>query len=60
MNPRLVSSNTSIMIVDDVLATGKTLYAIIDLLRKAYVPIVNISVLIVAEFPIHQGREMLD
>ncbi|KAJ5096687.1 phosphoribosyl transferase domain protein [Penicillium angulare] len=59
MDPRLVSSNAPVVIVDDVLATGKTLCATIELLRKAHVPTENISVIVIAEFPIHRGREML-
>ncbi|KAJ5214786.1 phosphoribosyl transferase domain protein [Penicillium chermesinum] len=59
MDPSLIPSNTSIVIVDDVLATGRTLCATIDLLRKARVMVHDISVMVVAEFPIHRGRELL-
>ncbi|KAJ5100909.1 hypothetical protein N7456_006961 [Penicillium angulare] len=59
MDPRLVSSNAPVVVVDDVLATGKTLCATIELLQKAHVPAQNISVIVIAEFPIHRGREML-
>jgi adenine/guanine phosphoribosyltransferase-like PRPP-binding protein len=45
--------------VDDVLATGKTLYAVLQLLDKAGIGAEDISVMAVAEFPVHRGRELL-
>ncbi|CAD6440148.1 6a518c36-a464-4d4f-966a-6cea4503f103 [Sclerotinia trifoliorum] len=59
MNQDLVSKGTSVVIVDDVLATGKTLCAVLQLLIKAGVCVEDISIMVVAEFPVHRGREML-
>ena len=47
------------MVVDDVLATGNTLCAVLQLLTKAGVDVENISVMVVAEFPVHRGRQVL-
>ncbi|KAI1061056.1 hypothetical protein LB507_010162 [Fusarium sp. FIESC RH6] len=48
-----------VVVVDDVLATGITLRAIIELLVKTGVSIEDISVMVVAEFPVHLGRTRL-
>ncbi|RBR25779.1 uncharacterized protein FIESC28_01409 [Fusarium coffeatum] len=48
-----------VVVVDDVLATGITLRATIELLVKTGVSIEDISVMIVAEFPVHLGRTRL-
>lgn len=48
-----------VVIVDDVLSSGETLCAMVELLVKAGVRVEDISVLIVAEFPVHRGRELL-
>lgn len=50
---------TSVVVIDDVLATGKTLCAVLALLKEAGVGAENVSVTIVAEFPVHRGRELL-
>lgn len=49
----------SVLVVDDVLATGRTLLATLQLLGKAGVEPESIHVLVVAEFPLHRGRELL-
>ncbi|KAK4185616.1 phosphoribosyl transferase domain protein [Podospora australis] len=50
----------AVVVVDDVLATGRTLCAVLQLLVKAArISVENISVLVVAEFPVHRGREFL-
>lgn len=59
MNQDLVPEGASVVVVDDVLATGKTLCAVLQLLTEADVSIYNISVMVVAEFPLHGGRELL-
>lgn len=59
MNRDAVGPGTSVVIVDDVFATGKTLSAMINLLIGAGVHVTDISVLIVAGFPAHRGRELL-
>ncbi|KAH7174664.1 uncharacterized protein B0J16DRAFT_375471 [Fusarium flagelliforme] len=48
-----------VVVVDDVLATGITLQATIELLLKTGVSIDDISVMVVAEFPVHLGRARL-
>ena len=47
------------VIVDDVLATGNTLCAVLQLLTKAGADVEKISVMVVAEFPVHRGRKLL-
>lgn len=49
----------SVVVVDDVLATGKTLAGLLQLLQKAGVSGERIRVLVVAEFPENQGRKIL-
>ncbi|KAJ4422948.1 hypothetical protein N0V82_002342 [Gnomoniopsis sp. IMI 355080] len=48
-----------IVLLDDVLATGTTLCAMLRLLRKAGVGVERLRVIVVAEFPFHQGRALL-
>ncbi|KAK1825987.1 hypothetical protein QBC39DRAFT_365439 [Podospora conica] len=48
-----------VLVVDDVLATGKTLLAVLRLLGKAGVGVERVAVLVVAEFPFHEGRKLL-
>jgi adenine phosphoribosyltransferase len=55
----LVSKARSVVVVDDVLATGHTLCAVLSLLTQAGIKDSNITVMVVAEFPAHRGREML-
>jgi hypothetical protein len=45
--------------VDDVLATGETLCAVLELTQNAGVAARDISVMVVAEFPVHCGRGLL-
>ncbi|RTE79547.1 hypothetical protein BHE90_005940 [Fusarium euwallaceae] len=59
MNTDLVSNGMSVVVVDDVLASGKTLYAVLRLLCEAGARIEDISVMVVAEFPFHGGRGFL-
>lgn len=54
-----ISPGASVVVVDDVLATGRTLCAVLRLLKKAVVHEKNISVIVVAEFPCHRGRDVL-
>ncbi|KAB5572477.1 phosphoribosyl transferase domain protein [Coniochaeta sp. 2T2.1] len=49
----------NVLVVDDVLASGETLCAVLELLGKAGVEAGRISVVVVAEFPLHRGRELL-
>lgn len=45
--------------VDDVLATGNTLCAMLQLLVEAGSDIEMLHVILVAEFPVHGGRNLL-
>lgn len=59
MGRNAVPRGTSVVIVDDVLATGETLCAMLKLLGKAGIKAKDVSVMVVAEFPVHRGREFL-
>jgi adenine phosphoribosyltransferase len=48
-----------IVVIDDVLSTGKTLCAVLELLVIAGISTDDISIVVVAEFPFHRGRELL-
>jgi adenine phosphoribosyltransferase len=54
-----VPKGASVLVVDDVLATGRTLCAVLRLMGEAGVGPENVSVMVVAEFPVHNGRELL-
>ena len=50
----------SVVVVDDVLATGSTLCATLRLLmQEGGIEAAKITVLVVAEFPVHRGRDLL-
>ncbi|KAJ5465278.1 uncharacterized protein N7458_000964 [Penicillium daleae] len=53
----LIPKGASVVMVDDVLATGKTLCAVLTLLKKAGIDAENVSIIVVAEFPVHRGRK---
>lgn len=55
----VIRNAASVVVVDDTLATGKTLCAVLELLSKAGISAVDVHVLVVAEFPLHRGRELL-
>ncbi|KAL5335428.1 hypothetical protein BJX70DRAFT_390708 [Aspergillus crustosus] len=55
----LIFNSDSVIVVDDVLATGETLCAELQLLEKAGATVDRIQVLVVAEFPLHRGRDLL-
>ncbi|BCR83544.1 uncharacterized protein ACHE_10946A [Aspergillus chevalieri] len=59
MGRDLIPRGASVVVVDDVLATGKTLCAVLQLLDKAGIGAENVSIMVVAEFPVHRGRELL-
>ena len=48
-----------IVVVDDTLASGETLCAVLQMLEDAGVAAENVSAMVVAEFPIHRGRDLL-
>jgi adenine/guanine phosphoribosyltransferase-like PRPP-binding protein len=45
--------------MDDMLFTGETLCAMLQLLNKAGIGAENVSIMAVAEFPVYRGRELL-
>ncbi|CRL25531.1 Phosphoribosyltransferase [Penicillium camemberti] len=53
----LIPRGASVVVVDDVLATGNTLCAVLQLLGE--VGIADVSIMVVAEFPVHRGRQLL-
>ncbi|KAF3055773.1 Adenine phosphoribosyltransferase [Daldinia childiae] len=55
----VIPRGVSVVVVDDVLATGETLCAMLQLLHEAGIRAENISVMVVAEFPVHRGRDLL-
>ena len=59
MSRNVVPTGGCVVVVDDVLATGRTLCAVLSLLAKAGIDCGNISVITVAEFPVHRGRDLL-
>lgn len=54
-----LSRESSVVVVNDVLASGATLCSVLGLLGKAGVSPENVMVMAVAEFPVHRGRERL-
>jgi adenine/guanine phosphoribosyltransferase-like PRPP-binding protein len=53
-----VPRGASVVVVDDVLSTGETLCAVLQLLDEAGIGAEDVSVMAVAEFPVHRGREL--
>lgn len=47
------------MVVNDVFTTENTLWAVLRLLDKVGDSAENVSVMVVAEFPVHRGRKLL-
>jgi adenine phosphoribosyltransferase/phosphomevalonate kinase len=59
MGRDVIPRGASVVVVDDVLATGETLCAVLQLLDKAGVGAKDVSIMVLAEFPTHRGRELL-
>jgi adenine/guanine phosphoribosyltransferase-like PRPP-binding protein len=59
MERDLLPSGAKVVVVDDVLATGETLCAVLQLLDEIGVKTEDIGVIVVAEFPVHRGRQMM-
>lgn len=59
MDRDVLSRGASVVFVDDVFATGETLYAVLRLLGEAGISPEHVSVMAVVEFPAHRGREAL-
>jgi adenine/guanine phosphoribosyltransferase-like PRPP-binding protein len=55
----VVFRGASVIVIDDILFMGKTLYAVLQLLNKADIGVENISIMAVAEFPVYRNRELL-
>lgn len=55
----ILPPTASVVVVDDVLSSGETLNAVLQLLTQVGIAAENISVMIVAEFPVHGGRALL-
>ncbi|KAK1710015.1 uncharacterized protein BDZ83DRAFT_724092 [Colletotrichum acutatum] len=59
MDQDVIRSATSVVVIDDVFASGETVCAVLELLKKAGLKAERTSVMTVAEFPCHRGRQML-
>ncbi|PPJ55485.1 hypothetical protein CBER1_08015 [Cercospora berteroae] len=59
MDVGLVSEGDRVVVVDDVLSTGETICAVLQLLGEAGIETGGLNVLVVAEFPAHRGRDLL-
>lgn len=59
MERDVVPRGASVVVVDDVLSTGETLCAVLQLLDEAGIGADDVSIMVVAEFPVQRGRELL-
>ncbi|CAG9993972.1 unnamed protein product [Clonostachys byssicola] len=59
MGSNIISKGSTVVVVDDVLATGKTLCAVLQLLQSVGVTAKDTTISVVAEFPVHGGRALL-
>lgn len=59
MERNVLPRGASVVVVDDVLSTGETLCAVLQLLNQAGIGADEVSIMVVAEFPIHRGRALL-
>lgn len=59
MERDMVPKGASVVVVDDVLSAGETLCAMLQLLDEAGIDAEDVSIMVVAEFPVHRGRELL-
>lgn len=59
MERDVLAPGASVVVVDDVLSTGETLCAVLHLLNQAGVGADDVSIMVVAEFPVHRGRDLL-
>ncbi|CAH0038250.1 unnamed protein product [Clonostachys rhizophaga] len=59
MGSDVISKGSTVVVVDDVLATGKTLCAVLQLLQSVGVTPKDVTVNVVAKFPVHGGRALL-
>ncbi|KAF2451120.1 hypothetical protein P171DRAFT_504013 [Karstenula rhodostoma CBS 690.94] len=54
-----IPKGASVAVVDDVLSSGKTLCTVLHLLGKVGIPAENVSIIVVAELPLHGGRQLV-
>ncbi|KAH8822027.1 phosphoribosyl transferase domain protein [Xylogone sp. PMI_703] len=59
MERDLIPRGASVVVVDDVLSTGVTLCAVLQLLGEVGVDAEHVSIMVIAEFPVQRGRELL-
>ncbi|KAI2616316.1 hypothetical protein GGR54DRAFT_631802 [Hypoxylon sp. NC1633] len=59
MERDVIQKGAPVVVVDDVLASGETLCAVLQLLDEAGISAENITIMVVAEFPAHRGRDLL-
>ena len=59
MERDVILKGASVVVVDDVLSTGETLCAVQQLLHQAGVGAEDVSIMVVAEFPVDRGRQRL-
>lgn len=59
MERDVVPRGASVVVVDDVLSAGETLCAMLQLLDEAGIDAEDVSIMVVAEIPVHRGRELL-
>jgi adenine phosphoribosyltransferase len=59
MERDVIPRGASVVVVDDVLSTGETLCAVLQLLNEAGIGAEDVSIIVVAEFPVQRGRELL-
>ncbi|KAK7419925.1 hypothetical protein QQZ08_010628 [Neonectria magnoliae] len=59
MGRNVLPRGASVVVVDDVFATGNTLCAVLQLLGLVGIGAERVSVMVLAEFPVHRGRELL-
>lgn len=55
----VILRNVSVMMIDNVLFTEKTLCAVLQLLDEASISVENVSIMIVTEFSVHHGWKLL-
>jgi adenine phosphoribosyltransferase len=59
MERGVLPRGASVVVVDDMLSTGETLCAVLRLLDEAGIGAENVSIMVVAELPVHRGRKLL-
>jgi adenine/guanine phosphoribosyltransferase-like PRPP-binding protein len=59
MGRDVIPRGSSVIVVNDVLATGETFCAVLQLLSEAGIAAEDVTVMVVAEFPFHRGRQLL-